>query len=1300
MTRRRKSILTMVTALVLFVSALGFVASGCAGNNNAYKPVTPVTPGGETDNREKGVSSVTIGNIRVQILSDTLVRVEEKGKAGFEDRETYLIQNRDNWYKTEYTQTTADGKDVIRTSAYDVYIEDSGASISDVVVQDKNGDIIWQYTGKTSSNVYLPSPSDELRSWYFSDSPRIIPSADGYSPNNAVLQGWDFNNDAPDFYIFMPQGAYKTFTKDYISLTGQSEMVSLQMLGYWDSRWYAYSDETALQQIIDYRDKGYSIDVLVIDTDWRNSSSTGGVGYDINTDLFPNMAAFLEQCHALGVNVIFNDHPEPVGGTQNGLDSAEVGFRNEKLTMLLSMGLDYWWYDRNWSVALNSADPDISVFAFGMYAYQWITNDYLQSITDIGEYAERALIMGNVDGCLHGKWNYASDISAHRYSIQWTGDIGSNSDALAQEIYASVFGGAEVGLPYMSSDIGGHTQPVSDEQYVRWAEYGALSTIMRVHCTSADYIGQVGRMPWLFGETAEEVMHKYVDMRYNLLPLYYALARENYDTGLPIMRRLDIEYPQYVEAARNDQYLLGDNILIAPIAESEVMNKVPETWLSHTSNGTKVSGLKAEYFSNATLSGTPAYTTVDKNVYFDWGNNSPTGISPDNFSVRWTGEFTVGDKDAMLRFFADDGIMVYIDGVLEVNAWTVYDQLFTTRKYAAGSTHTIEIRYFEGGGGAHVYMYATELEENGMPEMTSRTVFIPDGTWIDVWTGERYTGPQTITVAHGLTTSPIFVREGAVLALAQNMQSTSEKDWSKMGLDIYPGLTSTATTLYEDDTQSQAYKDGHYRTTEITQTYDAQSKKYIVTINPAEGSFTGDRAFDSREWTVRIHAREEWGRATLTLNGKRVESSLFQKDSTARPFSYTGAAADSRILTFTTPDIPVNRKVVIEISFAGDYVGVAAPEYDRTEIGFDLTYGDVGNKLDLTEAGTVDWAYFGADGTLDTVRKDTETHLIGTPSSYDMNWSFTDAMTETNWTDGDLISRGEFNTSGIVSQKDFAVTLQTNGDELYYVIYASGYRCTAKVTVRDRAGNVKTVTFGNMEGNFSQRVVIHVEGEAVGELYFTYAVVSSKPNGTGSASNVALSAMYVSETLPEIENAEPAEVTVTQVSVESPNATTNLSEADVIDWVKTGSEGGGRVEMSGSDYIGAVSFDGGGQGFTDYTSSVSWNNGQQVASNSGTTNGTCTTGSVRITVTVDQTVDGITLYTGAWRATGTVYVYDAAGTLLMQSSSFTGGDVSATRAVNMSVNAAGRTRLTIVISPSNKTPEGNVSLSAMTVKGK
>ena len=460
-------------------------------------------------------TSIELEKIRVQLLSDRLVRIEVKGSKGFEDRSSFTVQKRRGWDEVAYTSETVDGYTVISTSAYKVYVPEGAKTPAGCYVTDLEGNTLWSYETNTNSNVYLPSPSDELSSWYFTDAPRVIPSENGYSLTEDYTRynGWDLSNDATDLFVFLPQGSYENFTSDFVELTGSSEMVNLKMLGYWDSRWYEYNEETALRQIQDYLDRGYAIDMLVIDTDWRESSGSG-IGYDINTRLFPDMARFLERAHEMGVEIVFNDHPEPEDGTSNLLDKNEIEYRSNNLTLILSLGLDYWWYDRNWHTALNPIHNDLSIYATGQYAFHWITEEYYESITDTDEYARRALIMSNVDGILNGILQYAPELASHRYSIQWTGDINCNVVDLEYEIFNAIYGGAEMGLPYVSADIGGHRSEVSDDMYVRWMQFGALSPIMRVHCTKP-----YSRMPWLYGETAEEVTHTYVDMRYRLLHL-------------------------------------------------------------------------------------------------------------------------------------------------------------------------------------------------------------------------------------------------------------------------------------------------------------------------------------------------------------------------------------------------------------------------------------------------------------------------------------------------------------------------------------------------------------------------------------------------------------------------------------------------------------------------------------------------------------------------------------------------------------------------------------------------------------
>src|SRR5580658_8025101 len=125
-------------------------------------------------------------------------------------------------------------------------------------------------------------------------------------------------------------------------------------------------------------------------------------------------------------------------------------------------------------------------------------------------------------------------------SGRWTGDIGPDYEFLRRAVENAVFSGVQSLFPYESDDLGGHIANPTAEGYIRWIEYGALSPVYRPHCTH-----NLERMPWTFGPEAETVAHQYENMRYRLLPVFYAAAHENYETGEPILRRLDLYYPQF-----------------------------------------------------------------------------------------------------------------------------------------------------------------------------------------------------------------------------------------------------------------------------------------------------------------------------------------------------------------------------------------------------------------------------------------------------------------------------------------------------------------------------------------------------------------------------------------------------------------------------------------------------------------------------------------------------------------------------------------------------------------------------------
>ena len=123
-------------------------------------------------------SYVIVGDMRIELLSDSLVRLEKEGPKGFENRSSFTVQKR-SWDKINYTQKAENAYVVIETAKYSVYVPESAESCEGAYILAKDGEELWRFDSDTDSNVYLPSPSDELDSWYFTDTPRVIPSDDG-----------------------------------------------------------------------------------------------------------------------------------------------------------------------------------------------------------------------------------------------------------------------------------------------------------------------------------------------------------------------------------------------------------------------------------------------------------------------------------------------------------------------------------------------------------------------------------------------------------------------------------------------------------------------------------------------------------------------------------------------------------------------------------------------------------------------------------------------------------------------------------------------------------------------------------------------------------------------------------------------------------------------------------------------------------------------------------------------------------------------------------------------------------------
>jgi hypothetical protein len=115
---------------------------------------------------------------------------------------------------------------------------------------------------------------------------------------------------------------------------------------------------------------------------------------------------------------------------------------------------------------------------------------------------------------------------------------------------------------------------------------------------------------------------------------------------------------------------------------------------------------KAEYYANQNLSGDAQHSGEEIRVDYDWGNGSPSGLLPDQFSARWSGywDFEVGVYTFFA--FADDGVRLWLDDQLLIDSWaTGRGSHQATVTVTEAGLHRLKLEYFEATGEAAIRLH-------------------------------------------------------------------------------------------------------------------------------------------------------------------------------------------------------------------------------------------------------------------------------------------------------------------------------------------------------------------------------------------------------------------------------------------------------------------------------------------------------------------------------------------------------------------------------------------------------------------
>ena len=180
----------------------------------------------------------------------------------------------------------------------------------------------------------------------------------------------------------------------------------------------------------------------------------------------------------------------------------------------------------------------------------------------------------------------------------------------------------------------------------------------------------------------------------------------------------------------------------------------------------------------------------------------------------------------------------------------------------------------------------TKPEKDGT---TARRTWLPEGRWFDVCRNKVVEGNRTFSDRYAMEEIPYFFRAGSVIVNNPPMMNLSTRP-DRLILKVVPGGNGQ-TSLYEDEGDTEGYKQGAYTTTTISH------EGNTLTILPREGKFAGMP--ESRSYTVEFLAVNR--PSTVVINGSLVAESEWKYD------------AQRRLLTVNVARTSCDKRTVITI---------------------------------------------------------------------------------------------------------------------------------------------------------------------------------------------------------------------------------------------------------------------------------------------------------------------------------------------------------------------------------------------------
>ena len=110
-----------------------------------------------------------------------------------------------------------------------------------------------------------------------------------------------------------------------------------------------------------------------------------------------------------------------------------------------------------------------------------------------------------------------------------------------------------------------------------------------------------------------------------------------------------------------------------------------------------------------------------------------------------------------------------------------------------------------------------------------RMIYLPKGTWIDLFTGKKYIGGKYIIFAENLAESGYFIKNNTLIPMFENLKHIKKSEIDTLVIKVFGN--SGKVKIYEDDGETLDYEKGIYNI------YEAIVNKDKFTFKKVKGSY-------------------------------------------------------------------------------------------------------------------------------------------------------------------------------------------------------------------------------------------------------------------------------------------------------------------------------------------------------------------------------------------------------------------------------------------------------------------------------